>query len=60
MLTVNEICEARDYLITMISLKTGTRPGALENLKLQEYSQAKADPNNLSQSAVGASTQEAK
>ena len=45
MLTVNEICEARDYLITMISLKTGTCPGALENLKLQEYSQAKADPN---------------
>ena len=45
MLTVNKMCEARDYLITMISLKTGTRPGALENLKLQEYSQAKADPN---------------
>lgn len=27
-LTCNEICEARDYLITLISLKTGTRPGA--------------------------------
>ena len=45
MLTVNKMCEARDYLITMISLKRGTRTGALENLKLQEYSQAKADPN---------------
>ena len=29
-LSINEMCEARDYLITLISLKTGTRPGALE------------------------------
>ena len=25
--TINKMCEAREYLITMISLKTGTRPG---------------------------------
>ena len=43
-LSILEMCEARDYLITLISLKTGTRPGALENLKMVEYSQASADP----------------
>lgn len=43
-LSTNEMCEARDYLITLISLKTGTEPGALENLKTKEYFEAKEDP----------------
>ena len=42
-LNCNEMCEARDYLITLITLKTGTRPGALENLKMREYYDAKTD-----------------
>ena len=43
-LSTNKMCEARDYLITLISLKTGTRPGALENLKMTEYFEAQEDP----------------
>lgn len=43
-LSIFEMCEARDFLITLISLKTGTHPGALENLKVAEYFQASADP----------------
>ena len=31
LLTKDEICEARDLLICLITIKTGTRPGALEN-----------------------------
>lgn len=27
-LSINEMCDARDYLLTMITLRTGTRPGA--------------------------------
>ena len=34
--SIIEMCEVRDYLITLISLKTGTRPGALENVKMVE------------------------
>lgn len=36
-LTKDEICEARDLLICLITIKTGTRPGALENTQLQHY-----------------------
>ena len=43
-LSINEMCEARDYVITLISLKNGTSPGALENMKMAEYLQANADP----------------
>lgn len=34
MLIVNKVCEVRDYLIIMISLKIGICFGVLENLKL--------------------------
>ncbi len=43
-LNCNEMCEARDFLITSITLKTGTRPGELENLKMREFSDAQTDP----------------
>jgi len=42
-LSINEMCEARDYLITLISPKTGTSPGALVNLNMAENLQANAD-----------------
>lgn len=42
-LTEREICEARDYLLTMITLRTGTRPGALEHAKMADYHRMKKD-----------------
>ena len=36
-LGVREWCDARDYLITEITLKTGTRPGALTHATLEHY-----------------------
>jgi len=36
-LTKDEICEACDLLICVILIKTGTRPGVLENTQLQHY-----------------------
>ena len=38
-LSIIEMCKGRDYLITLISLKTGTHPGSLENMKVAEYLQ---------------------
>ena len=34
---MREWCDARDYLITEITLKTGTRPGALTPATLEHY-----------------------
>ena len=45
-LTKDEICEARDLLICLITIKTGTRPGALENAQLQHYRTMRRDPIN--------------
>lgn len=45
-LTKDEICEARDLLICLITIKTGTRPGALENTQLQHYKSMRRDPVN--------------
>jgi len=45
-LTKDEICEARDLLICLITIKTGTRPGALENTQLQHYKTMRRDPVN--------------
>ena len=33
-LSERQLTDARDYLITLITLKTGTRPGALENCRM--------------------------
>ena len=30
-LTITEVCDCRDYLTTLITIRTGTRPGALGN-----------------------------
>lgn len=43
-LTRDEICEAHDLLICLITIKTGTRPGALENVRLQHYRNMRCDP----------------
>ena len=43
-LTRDEICEARDLLICLITIKTGTRPDALENVRLQHYRNMHCDP----------------
>ena len=45
-LTKDEICEAHDLLICLITIKTGTRPGALENTQLQHYKTMRRDPVN--------------
>ena len=46
LLTKDEICEARDLLICLIMIKTGTRPGAPENSQLQDYKTMHRDPVN--------------
>ena len=43
-MTEREIGEARDYLLCLITLKTGTRPGALENASLADYKTMRQDP----------------
>lgn len=58
-LTIHKMCEARDSLIMLVSLKTGTRPGAFKNLKLQEYLNANTDPTT-NHSATGSVAQETK
>lgn len=58
-LTIHKMCEARDSLIMLVSLKTGTCPGAFENLKLQEYLNANTDPTT-NHSATGSVAQETK
>ena len=45
-LTKNEICEACDHLKCLVMIKTGTRPGALENTQLQHYKTLCWDPVN--------------
>ena len=42
-LTEREICEAHEYLLTMITLRTVTRPGALEHAKMADYHIMKKD-----------------
>lgn len=42
-LSINEMCEARDYLIILISFKISIRLGVLENLKMEEYFQVSID-----------------
>ena len=46
LLTQDEICEACDLLICLITIKTGTRPGVLENTQLQHYKTMRQDPVN--------------
>ena len=46
LLKKDEICEARDLLICLIMIKTGARPGALENPQLQHYKTMRRDPVN--------------
>ena len=36
-LSAIEMCEVRDYLLFEATLKTGTRPGALEKATLQQH-----------------------
>ena len=45
-LTRDGICEVRNLLICLITIKTGTRPGALENVRLQHYRNMHCDPVN--------------
>ena len=45
-MTKDEICEARDLLICLITIETGTRPGAPENTQLQHYKTMRRDPVN--------------
>ena len=46
-LTKDEICKACDLLIWLFTVKTGTRPGALENTQLQHYNTMRRDPVNV-------------
>ena len=39
-----QLTDARDYLITLITFKTGTRPGALENCRMCYYQSMRKDP----------------
>lgn len=41
-----EKCEVRDYILTMLTLTTGTRPGALEKLTLENYTNARVNPKS--------------
>ena len=36
-MTLDDVCDARNYLITMITLKKGTRAEAIENVTLSHY-----------------------
>ena len=45
-LTRDEICETCDLLICLTNIKTGTRPGALENIRLRHYRNMRRDPVN--------------
>ena len=42
-ITTLEMCKVRDYLICLTTIKTGTRPGALETVTLQHYNTMKRD-----------------
>ena len=41
-----EKCEVRDYILAMLTLTTGTRPGALEKLTLENYTTARVNPKS--------------
>ena len=41
-----EKCEVRDYILAMLSLTTGTRPGALEKLTVENYTTARVNPKS--------------
>ena len=41
-----EKCEVRDYILAMLTLTTGTRPGALEKLTLDNYTNARVNPKS--------------
>ena len=43
-LSERQLTDARDYLIMLITLKTGTRPGALENCRMCDYQSMRKDP----------------
>ena len=42
-ITTLEMCKAQDYLICLTTIKTGTRPGALQSVTLQHYNTMKRD-----------------
>ena len=44
-LTINELCEIRDYIIAILTIRTGTRPGALAAAKCQHYNTMRVDAN---------------
>ena len=46
LLSINEIMDARNYLLALITLKTGTRPGALANAHLHHYNSMRTDPTS--------------
>ena len=41
-----EKCEVRDYILTILTLTTGTRPGALEKVTLENYTNARVNPKS--------------
>ena len=41
-----EKCEVHDYVLAMLTLTTGTRPGALEKLTVENYSTARVNPKS--------------
>ena len=43
-LSERHLTDARDYLITLITFKTGMRPGALENCRMCYYQSMSKDP----------------
>ena len=43
-LSTHALCEARDYLLIMITLRTGTRPRVLENAMVDDYHSMRQDP----------------
>ena len=38
-----KVCDCRDYLTTLITIRTGTHPGALGNATMDQYSSMQAD-----------------
>ena len=45
-LSMVEDCEVHDYISTMLTLTTGTRPGELEKLTLENYTTARVNPKS--------------
>ena len=44
-ITSAEMCQARDFLLCLTTIKTGTQPGALESATLKHYHSMKRDEN---------------